>query len=400
MRHRFSKVVLGLALFALLAGTSTVAARSHHAAASSYNVGFIYPRTGLLGDVRGRGDRGLQARAPVRDERDRQGQRQDDQRHVRGRQGRSRHRRRRGEGPDRPGLQDPRWARGSSGVALQIAPLAAQNQILYISGPAAYDGDHRHQQVHVPGRPSDLSGRARRRLVPRQDDRQEGRGLRPGLRVRPRQLRRGQGGSRRQGSQRQRDLGPADARPTSRRSRSRPSRRTPTCSSSRGPARRPGRCGRRSTSRASSPARRSSPGLAERATWASLGTRATKIQFLSHYVWTGAEEQGQRLARATQMRKRGRQVPDLFTPDGFVSGADARPRAAEGRLRRRQDDLGARGLEVPGAEGLPGDPAAGSRDAAADVPRAAGVEERQARRQGLGTASPYDTAPPIYPFPG
>ena len=28
---------------------------------------------------------------------------------------------------------------GSSGVALQMAPLAAQNQVLYISGPAASD---------------------------------------------------------------------------------------------------------------------------------------------------------------------------------------------------------------------------------------------------------------------
>ena len=48
MRHRFTKVMLGAALFTLLAGTATVAARSHHATAS-YNIGFIYPRTGILG---------------------------------------------------------------------------------------------------------------------------------------------------------------------------------------------------------------------------------------------------------------------------------------------------------------------------------------------------------------
>ena len=47
MRHRFTKVLLGLVLFATLAGTTTVAARSHKAAAS-YNVGIIYSRTGLL----------------------------------------------------------------------------------------------------------------------------------------------------------------------------------------------------------------------------------------------------------------------------------------------------------------------------------------------------------------
>src|SRR4051812_38557920 len=48
MRHRFAKVSLGLALFTMLAGTATVAARSHHSTAS-YNVGFVYSRTGLLG---------------------------------------------------------------------------------------------------------------------------------------------------------------------------------------------------------------------------------------------------------------------------------------------------------------------------------------------------------------
>jgi hypothetical protein len=48
MRHRFTKVLLAAAFFVLLGGTATVAARSHHSAASSYNVGIIYSRTGLL----------------------------------------------------------------------------------------------------------------------------------------------------------------------------------------------------------------------------------------------------------------------------------------------------------------------------------------------------------------
>jgi len=47
MRHRFTKVMLAAALFMLLAGTATVAARSEHATAG-YKIGFIYPRTGLL----------------------------------------------------------------------------------------------------------------------------------------------------------------------------------------------------------------------------------------------------------------------------------------------------------------------------------------------------------------
>ena len=54
----------------------------------------------------------------------------------------------------------------SSGVALQLAPLADQNHVLYISGPAARDAITGRQQVHVPLRPPDDPGRAHRRLVP------------------------------------------------------------------------------------------------------------------------------------------------------------------------------------------------------------------------------------------
>ena len=72
-----------------------------------------------------------------------------------------------------------------------------------------------------------------------------------------------------------------------------------------------------------------------------------------------------------QMRKRN-QVPDIFTPDGFVAAQMiVRARAEGRRRRRRQDDLRARGLEVPRPEGPPADPAGGPRDAPADVPGAA-----------------------------
>ena len=54
MRHRFTKVLLGAALFMLLGGTATVAARSHGTSArtASYNVGVVYSRTGLLSALR------------------------------------------------------------------------------------------------------------------------------------------------------------------------------------------------------------------------------------------------------------------------------------------------------------------------------------------------------------
>ena len=60
-------------------------------------------------------------------------------------------------------------------------------------------------------------------------------------------------------------------------------------------------------------------GLAERATWSGYGDAATtsKIKFLSHYVYSGPKNKVNDWLVA-KMRKRG-QLPDLFTPDGFVA---------------------------------------------------------------------------------
>src|SRR5687767_979769 len=59
-------------------------------------------------------------------------------------------------------------------------------------------------------------------------------------------------------------------------------------------------------------------GLPERAAWTAFGDVAAKIDFLSHYVYTAPKNRvNDFLVRS--MRKRS-QVPDLFTPDGFVAG--------------------------------------------------------------------------------
>jgi branched-chain amino acid transport system substrate-binding protein len=58
-------------------------------------------------------------------------------------------------------------------------------------------------------------------------------------------------------------------------------------------------------------------GLAERATWAAFGDPATKIKFLSHYVYTAPKNKVNDWLVKT-MRQSG-QAPDLFTPDGFVA---------------------------------------------------------------------------------
>ena len=59
-------------------------------------------------------------------------------------------------------------------------------------------------------------------------------------------------------------------------------------------------------------------GLPERATWQSFGEAATRIDFLSHYVSTAPKNKVNDFL-VNAMRKRG-QVPDIFTPDGFVAG--------------------------------------------------------------------------------
>jgi branched-chain amino acid transport system substrate-binding protein len=60
-------------------------------------------------------------------------------------------------------------------------------------------------------------------------------------------------------------------------------------------------------------------GLAEKATWGSYGDPATarKIKFLSHYVWTAPNNKVNDWLVAKM--KRRSQRPDLFTPDGFVA---------------------------------------------------------------------------------
>jgi branched-chain amino acid transport system substrate-binding protein len=60
-------------------------------------------------------------------------------------------------------------------------------------------------------------------------------------------------------------------------------------------------------------------GLAEKATWASYGDPATarKIKFFTHYVWTAPHNKVNDWLVAKM--KRRSQRPDLFTPDGFVA---------------------------------------------------------------------------------
>src|SRR3954464_8730649 len=137
MRHRFTTVLLAVSAFALLAGTATVAAKSHRSTAS-YNVGIVYSRTGLLAAYRGEYIGGLRLGLKY----DTNGttmvngktinltlvdDKTDPATAV-------------NAAKDLIG-QGYKILAGStsSGVALQVAPIAAQNQVLFISGPAASD---------------------------------------------------------------------------------------------------------------------------------------------------------------------------------------------------------------------------------------------------------------------
>jgi branched-chain amino acid transport system substrate-binding protein len=59
-------------------------------------------------------------------------------------------------------------------------------------------------------------------------------------------------------------------------------------------------------------------GLAERATWQSYGPASGSIKFLSHYVWDGPRNPVNDWLVAKM--KQNSQRPDLFTPDGFNAG--------------------------------------------------------------------------------
>ncbi len=59
-------------------------------------------------------------------------------------------------------------------------------------------------------------------------------------------------------------------------------------------------------------------GLAQRDTWQGFGAAATSIKFLAHYVATGPNNKVNDWL-VKHMKAKGGQIPDLFTPDGFVT---------------------------------------------------------------------------------
>ena len=127
--------------------------------------------------------------------------------------------------------------------------------------------------------------------------------------------------------------------------------------------------------------------------------RRPNAKLLSHYIYQGPKNKVNTWLVA-QMKAHSGHPPDLFTPDGFNPALMVCPRRAEGeRRQRRQDDLGARGLAVPGAEGRGTDPQGGPRADPADVHASSSsrtngnYEAKCSRRSRRATSSPRPPFP-------
>jgi branched-chain amino acid transport system substrate-binding protein len=395
MRHRFSKVLLGTTLFVLLAGTASVAAKSQHASASSYNVGIIYSRTGLLaaygaeyveglkfglqyatngtGKVNGKKinltyvDDKTDAATAVSAAKDLIG-------------------------------QGTKIIAGtvSSGIALQLAPLAAQNHVLSISGPAASDaitglnkytfrsGRETLQDVYTAA--SFLGKETGKKVVVFDQDSVFGHGNYAAVKA-------VLGSKGHHVSEISVPLTATDFTPFAQQAKQANADLlfvawAGTTAGAMWKA--------LDQQGAFASSTKIVTGLAERATWSTMGAQATKIQFLSHYVYTAPKNKVNDYL-VKQMRKRG-QVPDLFTPDGFVA-AEMIVHA----LKAGGDDVDKMVSSLEGWKFLApkGYQAIRPQDHAMLQPmfRVKLVSKNgHLTAQVLGTASSYDTAPPVVPF--
>ena len=393
MRHRFTKDLLGVALFTLLAGTATVAARSHHAT-SSYSVGFIYPRTGLLGAYGAEELEGFKygLQYATNGTGKVNGKTlnityQDDQ------------------GVAATGVTEAKaligqgvkilMGTGSSGVAVQIAPLAEQNQVLYISGPAAADAitginkytfrAGRQTIQDVLDAKSFLGKTTGKKVVVFDQDSVFGHGnyaavkaFFVGHNV----------------SEISVPLTASDFTPFAQQAKN----ANPDLIFVAWAGTTAGAMWKALDQQGVFAGTQVVTGLAERATWASLGAQATEIHFLSHYVYTAPKNKVNDWL-VQQMRKRG-QVPDLFTPDGFVEAQMLVHALQKGNYNVNNMITALEGWKFLAPKGYQ---AIRPQDHAMLQPMfrvALVLKNGHLVANVLGTASSYDTAPPIVAMKG
>jgi branched-chain amino acid transport system substrate-binding protein len=200
----------------------------------------------------------------------------------------------------------------SSGVALQVAPLAEQNRVLFISGPAASDavtGNNRYtfrsgrQSIQDVLAVREILGNSTgRRITVLAQDSAFGNGNVAAVRTYL-------GGRGHTVSSILVPLSAQDFTPYAQRARqANPDLLFIAWAGTTGPAL------WRALDQQGADKAKIATGLAERNTW---GAYPSGIQFLSHYVDTAPKTKINAWLRAT-MRKRN-QSPDIFTPDGFVA---------------------------------------------------------------------------------
>jgi branched-chain amino acid transport system substrate-binding protein len=393
MRHRFTKVLLGAALFTLLAGTASVAARSHHASAS-YNIGFIYPRTGILGAYGAEELEGFKygLQYATNGTGKVNGKTlnityQDDQ------------------GVAATGVTEAKdligqgvkilMGTGSSGVAVQIAPLAAQNQVLYISGPAAADAitginkytfrAGRQTIQDVLDAKSFLGKTTGKKVLVFDQDSVFGHGNYAAVKA---------FFTGHNVSEISVPLTATDFTPFAQQAKNANADLVFVAwAGTTG-----GAMFKTLDQQGVYTGTQVVTGLAEKATWAAFGDQATKIHFLSHYVYTAPKNKVNDWL-VQQMRKRG-QTPDLFTPDGFVEAQMLVHALQKGNYNVDQMITALEGWKFLAPKGFQ---AIRPQDHAMLQPmfRVALVQKNgHLVANVLGTASTYDTAPPIVAMKG
>src|SRR4051812_24689488 len=315
--RRLSKALLVVGAVALLATTGTVVAGARHASASSYNVGVVYSRTGLLAAYGGEYVQGLKygiqyatkgtnkvngktINLQLADDKTDPATAVSAMKDMIG--------------------QGTKIVVGatSSGVALQEAPIAAQNQVLFISGPTASDvvtginkytfrsGRQTYQDVATAA--TYLGKTSGKNVLVFAQDSAFGQGNFAAVKAIV-------GGKGHNVSALYVPLSASDFTPFAQQAKqAKPDVLYVAWA---------GTTAAQVWSALDQQGVFSSvdnvvTGLAERATYPSYGPAISKMHFLSHYVYQAPSNKVNDWLKA-QMRKKS-QFPDLFTPDGFVAG--------------------------------------------------------------------------------
>lgn len=392
MRHRFVTTLLLVGGIALLAATGGSVAGSRHAEASTYKVGIVYSRTGLLSAFGAEYVEGLRLGLKYAT----QGTNKVNGKTV--------------ELTLADDAGDPAKAVSaakdmigqgykiiagstSSGVALQMGPLADQNHVLFISGPAASDavtglnkytfrsGRQTLQDINTAA--SFLRGTQGRKVVVFAQDSVFGQGNFAAVSAIL-------GGKGHVVSKILVPLSATDFTPFAQQAKqANPDLLFVAWAGTTGTAMwkaldQQGVFG---------VSNKIVTGLPERATWTSFGDPATKIQFLSHYVYTAPKNKVNDWL-VKEMRKKG-QAPDIFTPDGFNAAI-----MIVQALKKGGDDVDKMISALEGYKflGPKGQNAVRPQDHALLQPMFQVKLVKDGNRlvaKVLGTASPYETAPAI-----